>query len=310
MQVAVMGAGAVGCYYGAMLALGGHSVSLIGRPVHMQAVRRQGLRFESGGRTLQVPMDAGVDAGAAQGSDLVLLCVKATDTEVAAATLQPHLAPGTPVLSLQNGIDNITRLLALPGWVDLRPEPAVVYAAVEMAGPGHLLHHGRGELEVGRGPVDCACNADPRRVWIDAFRAAGVPVDTVPSIDSALWCKLVLNCAYNAISAVVGQPYGPLMQQPRAVELVAAVVAECSAVAAAAGVLLPDTLAQSVKRIPETMPRQLSSTAQDLRRGRASEIDHLNGAICRIGALHGVPTPINRTLQTLVTLLQCAKAVA
>lgn len=308
MRVAVMGAGAVGCFYGAMLARGGHDVVLIGRTLHMDAVRRDGLRFESGGHTLAVPMAVATDAAAARGADLVLFCVKATDTETAAAALQPHLAPGTLVWSLQNGIDNVKRLLQMPGWADLRPEAAVVYAAVDMAGPGHLRHHGRGELVLAAqlAPTVADGAAIGRQAWIDAFRNAGVPVDTVPSIDGALWAKLVLNCAYNALSAVVRMPYGPLMQQPQAVRLVDTVVAECIAVAEAEGIILPATLAHSVRRIPQTMPQQSSSTAQDLRRGRRTEIDHLNGAICRIGAHHGVPTPVNETLHALVGVLEGA----
>ncbi|MEO5735591.1 MAG: ketopantoate reductase family protein [Rubrivivax sp.] len=300
MQVAVMGAGAVGCFYGARLALAGHPVSLIGRAAHMDVVQRQGLRFDSGGRTRQVPMTATTDPAAARGADLVLLCVKATDTEAAAAALQPHLAPGTPVLSLQNGIDNVARLLALPGWSDLRPEAAVVYAAVEMAAPGHLLHRGRGDLVVGAAPG--------ARHWIGDLRAASVPVQEVLSIDSALWAKLVVNCAYNALSAIARLPYGTLMQHAPAAALVAAVVAECRAVAAAAGVALPEDLQQMVQRIPDSMPQQSSSTAQDLRRGRRSEIDHLNGAIARIGAEYGVAVPVNRTLHALVRLLEDAAA--
>lgn len=300
MQVAVMGAGAVGCFYGAMLARDGHAVSLIGRAAHMDAVQRHGLRFDSGGRTLRVPMTATIDPAAARGADLVLFSVKSADTEVAATALQPHLAPGTTVLSLQNGIDNVDRLLALPGWAGLRPEAAVVYAAVEMAGPGHLLHHGRGELVVGMA-------AEPRS-WVACFRAAGVPVQEVPEIENALWAKLVLNCAYNAISAITRLPYGSLMQQAPAVDLVAAVVSECRAVAAAAGVSLPADLQQMVQAIPETMPQQSSSTAQDLQRGRRSEIDQLNGAIVRIGTAHDVPVPVNRTLHALVRLLEDSAA--
>src|SRR6202163_2238766 len=147
MKIAVMGAGAVGCYYGGMLARDGHDVVLIGRPQLVEAVQRQGLRLETQTFDEHISISASTEGSAVQGAQLVLFCVKSTDTESGAAAIKPHLAPDAVVLSLQNGVENADRLRAL-----LQQEviAAAVYVGVEIAGPGHVRHHGRGELVIGR----------------------------------------------------------------------------------------------------------------------------------------------------------------
>jgi len=116
LKVAVMGAGAVGCYYGGMLARAGHPVTLIGRPAHVQAVRAQGLRMQTQSFDERVPLTASTEASAVAGADLVLFSVKSPDTQAGGEQMRPHLAPGALVLCLQNGVDNAERLrTVLPG---------------------------------------------------------------------------------------------------------------------------------------------------------------------------------------------------
>lgn len=294
LAVAVLGAGAVGCYYGGMLARAGHRVTLIGRPPHVQAFRSRGLRMQTQRFDESVPVGASTEASAVEGADLVLFAVKSTDTESAGEQMRPHLKPGALVLCLQNGVDNAERLRAvLPG---VSVAAAVVYVATEMAGPGHLRHHGRGELVIEPAP------ASERAA--QALIAAGVPTEISDNVRGALWAKLILNCAYNAMSAVGRIVYGELVQQPGVTEVMRDVVAECRAVAAADGVALPPDVDLAVRRIADTMPTQYSSTAQDLMRGKPSEIDHLNGHVVRRGEALGVPTPANRVLWTLVRLVE------
>jgi 2-dehydropantoate 2-reductase len=297
MRVAVMGAGAVGCYYGGMLARAGHEVMLIGRPQHVQAVRSRGLVMDLPGGRESVAVQADTEAAAAEGADLLLVCVKSSDTEAAGAQLRSHLGPHTVVWSLQNGVDNAERLAAV---LERPVAPVVVYVASAMGGDGHVVHHGRGELVVGPGE-------DNQRTAA-VFEAAGVPMQVSDNVAGALWLKLVLNCAWNALSAIAQQPYGVLAAAEGVPALMRDVVAECRAVAAAEGVRLPDGVDDAVRRIGETMPGQFSSTAQDLARGRRSEIDHLNGHIVRRGEAHGLPTPANRVLHTLVRLVETKAA--
>ncbi|MFT3720740.1 MAG: 2-dehydropantoate 2-reductase [Pseudorhodoferax sp.] len=293
MKIAVVGAGAVGCYYGGMLARAGHAVTLIGRPQHVEVWNTQGLRMQTLQFDERVPVAASTEVAAAAGADLVLFSVKSPDTEAAGRALRPHLAPDALLLTLQNGVDNADRLRRV------LPQPvaaAVVYVATEMAGPGHMRHHGRGELVIEPGPRSEAAAA--------ALRAAGVPTEISDNVRGALWAKLVLNCAYNALSAIAQMPYGRLVQAPGVPEVMGDLVAECLAVATADGVHIPGDVHAAVRGIAETMAGQFSSTAQDLARGKPTEIDHLNGYVMRRGQALGVATPVNRAMWTLVKLAE------
>ena len=293
-KIAVMGAGAVGCYYGGMLARAGHDVTLIGRPNHVDAIQRDGLLLDTQSFKEQVRLLASTEPSAVAGATLVLFCVKSTDTESAAAAIRPHLLPGALVLSLQNGVDNAVRLqAALP---DQEVAASVVYVATEMPGPGHVKHNGRGELVIAASPSSAEAAA--------LLVAAGVPTEISTNVMGALWAKLILNCAYNALSAITQQPYGQLVQGEGVQDVIRDLVNECLAVAQADGITVPGDVWQAVERIAQTMPQQLSSTAQDLARGKRSEIDHLNGYVLRRGEVLGIATPVNRVMHTLVKLLE------
>ena len=124
----------------------------------------------------------------------------------------------------------------------------------------------------------------------------------------ALWTKLILNCAYNAVSAIAQRPYGENVRGEGVLEVMRDVVDECMAVAKAEGVNVAGNVDDAVRKIAETMPSQFSSTAQDLARGKRSEIDYLNGLIVRRGEAHGIKTPANRVLWSLVKLLESKPA--
>lgn len=288
-----MGAGAVGSYYGAMLARAGHDVTLIGRPQHVQAVQRSGLRLQTTAFDQNIQLEASTEPDAVRGAQLVLFSVKSTDTEAAGNALAPHVGRNAAILTLQNGVDNAERLAATLGREVI---PAVVYVAVEMAGAGHVRHHGRGELVIGRGDASEAIAA--------AFGAAGVPVEISDNVAGALWAKLIVNCAYNALSAITQLPYGRLVQSAGVTAVMSEVVDECLAVARASGVQVPGDMHQAVRRIAQTMPGQYSSTAQDLARQKKTEIEHLNGFVVRKGEALGVRTPVNCVLLALVQSLE------
>jgi 2-dehydropantoate 2-reductase len=293
MKIAVMGAGAVGCYYGGMLARAGHEVALIGRAQHVDAMCRQGLLLETQSFREYIPVSASTEATTVVGAEIVLCCVKSSDTEAAAQAMAPHLGPETLVLSLQNGVDNAARLQAL---LPQQVAPAVVYVATEMAGAGHVRHHGRGELVLGPAVLTAA--------QLGGFDQAGIPVRISDNVAGALWAKLILNCAFNAISALTQMPYGVIWQSVGVEECMRDIVGECLAVARAEGVAVPDDVWEAVILIARTMPGQLSSTAQDLSRCKPSEIDHLNGYVVRRGEAHAISVSANRLLHTLVKLLE------
>lgn len=293
MRVAIIGAGAVGCYMGGLLAQAGHHVTLLARPVHCNAIQKHGLIIERQGTREVVPMQAVSQPNALPQVDLVLFCVKSADTEEAGLVMTPCLQPHTVVLSLQNGIDNAQRLASVLGRDVV---PVAVYVAVDMAGPGHVAHYGGGSLLLGE--------SDESEQTARLLTEANIPASVVPDIIAVLWQKLVVNCAYNALSGLTQIAYAPMLATPGVQEVMGQVVAECLAVAAACGVFLPDDMPKTVLKIAELMPGQMSSTAQDLRRGKPSEIDYLNGYIVRKGQDVSVATPVNKALLVAVKLAE------
>jgi len=307
-SIAVAGAGAVGSYFGAMLARAGQRVTLIGRAPHVTAIERDGLQLRKGGSVEVVRLQASTELAAVRGADLVLFCVKSTDTEAVGRGIAPHLRPDALVMSLQNGVDNAAALARI---VPCAVVPAAVYVATALPAPGVVEHFGRGDLVIG--PMDAAQANDAalaRRLQavVELFAAADVPVTVSPDVMVELWSKLMVNCAYNAISGLAQLPYGAMAGVAEVVELQRALVREVVAVAQADGVRLDlDASLQAMARIASAMPAQLSSTAQDMARGKRSEIDHLNGAVVRRGAALGVPTPANQALHALVKLVEAGR---
>ena len=302
--VCVVGAGALGCLFGGMLARAGLAVTLIGRATHVAAIRRDGLRFESGGRQETIPVAASEDIAGVRGAKLVLFCVKSADTDAAARAMAPHLGPDAVVLNLQNGVDNVERTHA---HVPNRLVPGLVYTAAEMAGPGSVRHTGGGSLTIGMLKAFRRDETADRRLLEDIaalFGGVGIKVTISAAVEVDLWTKLVMNCAYNAISALTGSQYGKMVAIPEIRAVMTDTVREVVAVAAAKGVSLPDNLAEAAIRLADGMPVTISSTAQDLRRGRRTEIDHLNGYVVREGEALGIATPVNRTLNALMKLAE------
>jgi 2-dehydropantoate 2-reductase len=304
-KVAVVGAGAVGSFYGAMLARAGQRVVLIGRPPHVAAIERDGLKLDMAGQVETIRADASTTLEAVRGADLVLFCVKSTDTDTVARALAPLLEPHAVVLSLQNGVENAATIARV---VRQTVVPAVVYVATALGGPGTVRHLGRGELVVGALKRDASGEPAPAGVLQDLvalFGTAGVQVTISNDVIAELWSKLLVNCAFNAISALAQAPYARLAALPEIRELQESIVREVVALAQAEGISLQvEPSLQAVERIARTMPAQLSSTAQDVARRKPSEIDHLNGFIARRGRELGVAVPVNQTLAALVKLVE------
>lgn len=297
MTIAVMGAGAVGCYFGGLLARAGHNVTLIARPAHVEAIATQhGLRFESARFNGIIPLKATADPAGVAGADVVLFCVKSADTEAAGRQIAPHLQADATVICLQNGVDNAERLQAVIAQTVL---PAAVYVAAEMAGPGHILHHGRGDLIIGTSSVSESI--------AKTFSDAEIPTKVSDSVIAVLWEKLIINCAYNALSATGHLPYGRLIEVPGAREVMRNAIDECVAVAAKLDIAIPADIHTRALTLVEVMPNQYSSTAQDLARGKPTEIDYLNGHVVKKGREVGVPTPTNLALQVAVKLREAGR---
>ncbi|MBP8307764.1 MAG: 2-dehydropantoate 2-reductase [Burkholderiaceae bacterium] len=307
--VCVFGAGAVGCYFGARLAMAGAPVTLIARGPHVQAIGQHGLIFESAGTRTPVRLTATTEPDAVTTADLVLFCVKSRDTDSGARTIAARLKPGAVVVSLQNGVDNVARMRAAAGLDALA---AVVYVACSMAGPGHVRHAGRGDLVLG-GLPDADDTSLTHRVDAQAparvaavFERAGVPCPVSADVRVDLWVKLAMNCVFNPISALGRAHYARLVADEPTRAVMRDVIAECVQVAHADGVALPtvDELLQSALALGHAMAQATSSTAQDLAAGRPTEIDSLNGYVARRARELHVAAPVNQALQALVRLAE------
>jgi 2-dehydropantoate 2-reductase len=306
-STAVVGAGAVGSFFGAMLARAGHPVTLIARPAHVQAIERDGLRLDKGGRSETVRVAARSDVAAVRGAGLVLFCVKSTDSEGVAREMAPHLDDDALVLSLQNGVENAATIAR---HVRQSVVPAVVYVATAMPAPGVVAHYGRGDLVIGAEPNAAADPALAPRLQaiVDLFASADVPVRISADVMAELWSKLMVNCAYNAISGLAQASYGALADVAEVRALQEAVVREVVMLARAEGVNLAlEPSLEAMRRIAGAMPAQLSSTAQDMARAKPSEIDHLNGFVARRGRALAIATPANQALYALVKLVESAR---
>lgn len=298
-KIAVVGAGAVGGYFGGMLARAGAPVLMIGRPAFVEAVQKNGIFLDTLQFQERVRVEASAELSAMRGTEIVLFCVKTTDNASTARALARLLAPGAIVVSMQNGVDNVEQIRAA---AEIDALPAVVYVAASVPEPGRVKHVGRGDLVVG--PE----NEKTKRIAA-LFSCAGVPCRISENIQGELWTKLIWNCALNAVSALGRAKYGSIAASPDAWKVVETVVYEVLAVARAAGIHPPgleDPKAALVGalKIATQMAEALSSTGQDLNRGKRTEIDSLNGYIARRGAELGVPTPVNHALCALVKLAE------
>jgi 2-dehydropantoate 2-reductase len=298
-RIAVVGAGAVGGYFGGMLARAGAPVVMIGRPAFVEAVKKNGLLLDTLHFKESVRVEAAAELGAAQGAEVVLFCVKTTDTQATARALAPLLTSNAIVESMQNGVDNAEQIRAASGVNALG---AVVYVAASVPAPGQVKHVGRGDLVVGP--------RNPRTERVAAlFERAGVPCRISENIEGELWTKLIWNCALNAVSALGRAKYGQIAASDDARKVVETLVYEVLDVARAAhvqppGLEDPKAALAGAFKIATQMSEALSSTGQDMLRGKRTEIDSLNGYISRRGAQLGVPTPVNHALYALVKLAE------
>jgi 2-dehydropantoate 2-reductase len=298
-RIAVVGAGAVGGYFGGMFARAGAPTVFIGRKHFADAVNSKGLVLDKSEGQERIKARATVEMSAVQDCQLILLCVKANDTSATARQMAQFVRPDATVVCLQNGVDNADQVRAA---ANVAVVPAAVYVAVSVPDSGRVKHLARGDLIIGP-PSERTTHL------ADVFVRAGIPCRLSDNIEGELWLKLLRNCALNAISALGRVRYGHIVQSGDSKKLMERVVDEVLAVARAAGVVLPgvdncESGMAAAMELATQMADAFSSTAQDLNRGRLTEIDALNGYISRRGAELGVHVPVNHALFTLVKLAE------
>jgi len=298
-RIAVVGAGAVGGYFGGMFARADAPIVFIGRKHFAEAVNSKGLVLDKSEGQEQISARATVEMSAVRDCPLILFSVKANDTLSTAKEMAPFVRSDATVVCLQNGVDNADQVRAA---TKVAAVPAVVYVAVSAPESGRVKHLARGDLIIGP-------PSDRTTALADLFGRAGIPCRVSENIEGELWLKLLRNCALNAISALGQVRYGQIAQHDDAKKLMEQIVDEVLAVARKAGVALPgvhdrESGMAAAMELATQMAEAFSSTAQDLNRGRLTEIDALNGFISRRGAQLGIPVPANHALFTLVKLAE------
>ncbi|PWC54513.1 2-dehydropantoate 2-reductase [Azospirillum sp. TSO22-1] len=294
MRIAVLGAGAVGGYFGARLLAAGADVAFLARGRHLAAIRQDGLRIESAAGNLHLKnVTASDDAAAIGPVDIVLFAVKLWDTEAAAATLAPLIGPETAVITLQNGVTSAETLAAAVGAAHVAG--GVAHIAAQVFAPGVIRHTGTmarmsfGELNGKR---------SERMTRFHALAAdAGFDAIYSPDILSMIWEKFTFLAPFSGVTALTRQPVGVIRAVPETRALFLDAVAEVAELARRKAVNLgPDILDRIGTLIDSLVPEMKSSMLNDLERGGRLELPWLSGAVVRLGRELEVPTPVHRVI--------------
>ena len=297
MDIAVMGAGGVGGYFGGLLARAGNNVTFVARGPHLEAIRRDGLRvisdndgeFVAPGQATDRPAEAGHQ-------DLVLFAVKMYHNEDAIQAIGPMVGPDTIVLTLQNGIDNGERLAEVYG-----PDRVMIgsaYLEGRISEPGVVTQGGPGAASFGERTSGIT---ERGQRLLTIFQDAGWRVELLENMTGMLWKKFAYLSGSAGVCAASGCMYGELRSVPETRSVIQEAIAEALAVGEAAGAPLePDSLEWSMNALDNFPATGMASLAKDFAEGRPVELEGLTGTVIRMGERYGVPTPINNALYAVL----------
>ena len=295
MRIAVMGAGAVGGYFGAKLAAAGHDLVFLARGKHLAAMRQNGVRVESAGDALCIH-DAlfTKDAPHAGAVDLVLFCVKSYDTEAAAHSIEPLIGPHSQILSLQNGIDNPEKIAAR--WGVERTWTGVVYIGAQVSAPGVIRHSSGGKIVFGA--IDMAKKNG--EAIAQAFSAAAIPCVLRNDIVRLQWAKLLWNAPFCAISCLARADVQQILHSAALKKLALDCMAEVRAAARTRGIELALSLIDETIAFSADLGPFKPSMLQDLEAGKRLEYEALNGIVTKLLQEAGKAAPVNQTFYSLL----------
>jgi len=303
MKVAVVGAGAMGSLFGAMLAESGNEVWLYDVWIdHVQAINQNGLNIEREGKTLRVHLKATADPGQIGQADLVIIFVKSTQTQSAAETAQKIAGTDGTVMTLQNGMGNADTIADC-----ITPEQILAGTTshgATMLGPGSIRHAGIGATTIGSW-AETEQGLQRAKQFAEFFNQAGIETEATADVRSVVWNKLLINVGINAITALTGIKNGQILDLELTKELSRAAVKEAMSVAQAQNVNVHEDAVEHVFKVAEATAANRSSMGQDVDNKRQTEIGAINGFIVREANLLGLEAPVNRTLTALVETLQC-----
>lgn len=291
MKIAIVGAGGVGGYLGALLAHAGHEVALIARGEHLRAMRERGIRIESVHGDLTVHPGVVTNQPADVGPvDLVVFTVKTYDTDEAAAGARPLAGPRTLVLPLQNGVESTARLAPVFGAGNVLG--GATWVVVSVASPGVIRQESRVRRIV-LGVPDGRTSPGLEAVR-DALASTGFEVELTSTIEKVLWTKFLFIASVAGLTSVMRAPLGPILARTEGRDLLRRAMQEVESVARARGPALdPDIVERTMVFAEGLEPTTTSSMARDVAAGRRTEHDALSGAVVRAGRETGVPTPVH-----------------
>lgn len=293
MKIAVIGAGGLGGYFGALLARAGHDVTFVARGTQLSALRASGLTVRGPDEEFHVAAAATDDPADIGTVDLVLFCVKTYDVPDAAAILPPLLGPESRVLTLQNGVTTPDEVASVTGAE--RVLGGVAYIEAAIAAPGVIVKSGPLQRIV-CGPLAGPATERERSI-ANILRMAGITAELTDDIREAMWRKFLFICPMAGLTALTQRPIGDVLAVPEARGLFADVMREIEAVARREGVTLPAEIVESTLRFAEGLPSTMQSSMQkDVREGKRTELDALNGTVVRMAGKHDIDVPVNRTI--------------
>jgi 2-dehydropantoate 2-reductase len=294
MRIAVMGAGGVGGYFGAMLARAGHEVAFVARGRHLAAIRERGLTVRTDTGDIRIDRATASDHPATLGrADVVLFAVKLWDTESAAQTIQPLLGDEGVVIPFQNGVESVERIGAVLG------ERHVMGGAATIAEPGVVVKTGTmARLRFG---AVVPTQEGAGRAFLDACTGAGIDAELVADITRVVWEKFVFLSAMSGVTAATRQPIGVIRSDPDLRATLDAAMREAFAVGRARGIALPDAFVDGQLAFADGLPAEMkSSMLNDLIAGNRLEAPWLSGAVARMAKESGLAAPVSATLYAAV----------
>ena len=298
-KVAIVGCGAMGSVYAALMASAGHEVHAVTTwPDHAEAMAREGLRVEgaSGDRTIRLA-SAGVTTDGIGVCDLVIIATKAFDVEAAARSSVSLIGPGTVVQTIQNGLGSPEAAAPILGE-DRIAVGVVGGFGASMRGPGHAHHNG---LEMIRFGAFKGLPTHRLRASAAIWQSSGFTVSLFEDIQRMVWEKLIMNVTFSGTTCTTGLTIGGVMADPNAWNVALGCAEEAIAVAGAIGVRMGvgDPIGH-IKALGSKIPNARPSMLLDHDAGRRGEVDAINGAIPRLGRTCGVPTPVNETVVAII----------
>ncbi len=300
MKITIVGAGAMGSLFGALLAESGENILLYDIwKEHVETINKKGLDIELDGKTRSVSLNATWDKSQIEKPDLAIIFVKSTQTEDAAKTASELLDNNGLALTLQNGMGNAD---TIGEFIDHdRIIAGTTSHGATMLGPGTIRHAGTGPTVIGMwsGTEEIGIHK-----IAGLFNNAGIITETVNNVREVIWAKLFVNAGINAITALTGIKNGGIVDLSSTKALSCAAVEEAIQVARSLGVKVADNTVEHVFQIAEATKDNRSSMGQDVDKKRQTEINAINGAIVKEAIKLGIHVPVNQTLTTLIETLQ------